>query len=434
MTQRYRGQELAIVLWGAITFAALLASYTAFRPVRDALVLDGNPDDIPWLFTATFIAAMIASPLWSRLLANRPKRRVVPLAFHVFAACAVGFAGLVAAEVAPVWVGRVFYVWGSVFNIFVVSVFWSLLNDLLGPRTAKKLYGPIAAGGTIGTIVGPALTKLLVGYIGVAGVLVMSALLLEVAVLGVWRVKKIGESLDHVPVDEPAHASALTGARQVVRSPYLLAIVGYVLCTATAATFLYLEQAHIVKDAFANRLERTEFFATLDLAIAIATLVVQTVVAAPLLALLGPGLVLCVLPLAQGVGISVLAIAPSVSVLAVIMVLSRAATHGLTRPARELLFTVVDREDKYHAKNMIDIVGYRFGDLASSWLHKGLLALGAGTTALAIAAAPLAALWIGLALVLGAGFRRRGGDASRASHEAAVAPTSDGDQREPRAR
>jgi AAA family ATP:ADP antiporter len=414
MTQRYRGQELAIILWGALTFAALLASYSAFRPVRDALVLDGKPDDIPWLFMATFLAAMIASPLWSRVLANRPKRRVVPIAFHVFAACALGFAGLVAAAVAPVTVGRVFYVWGSVFNIFVVSVFWSLLTDLLGPRTAKKLYGPIAAGGTIGTLVGPALTRLFVGHIGVAGVLVMSALLLEVAVLGAWQVRKAGESLDHAPVDEPEHASALTGVRQVARSPYLLAIVGYVLLTATAATFLYLEQAGIVKASFATRLERTEFFASLDLAIAVATLVIQTVLAAPLLSLLGPGLVLCVLPLAQGVGISVLAIAPSVTALAVIMVLSRAATHGLTRPARELLFTVVDREDKYHAKNMIDIVGYRFGDLASSWLHKGLLALGAGSTALAIAAAPIAALWIALAIALGAGFRRRGGDATKA--------------------
>lgn len=414
MTQRYRGQELAIILWGALTFAALLASYSAFRPVRDALVLDGKPDDIPWLFMATFLAAMIASPLWSRVLANRPKRRVVPIAFHVFAACALGFAGLVAAAVAPVTVGRVFYVWGSVFNIFVVSVFWSLLTDLLGPRTAKKLYGPIAAGGTIGTLVGPALTRLFVGHIGVAGVLVMSALLLEVAVLGAWQVRKAGESLDHAPVDEPEHASALTGVRQVARSPYLLAIVGYVLLTATAATFLYLEQAGIVKASFATRLERTEFFASLDLAIAVATLVIQTVLAAPLLSLLGPGLVLCVLPLAQGVGISVLAIAPSVTALTVIMVLSRAATHGLTRPARELLFTVVDREDKYHAKNMIDIVGYRFGDLASSWLHKGLLALGAGSTALAIAAAPIAALWIALAIALGAGFRRRGGDATKA--------------------
>jgi len=399
--------ELAIVGWGALTFAALLASFMAFRPVRDALVLDGNPDDIPWLFSATFIAALIASPLWSRVLSKREKRRVVPIAFHVFAGCLAGFAIVVHVAYEPVIVGRVFYVWSSVFNIFVVSVFWSLLTDLLGPATARRLYGPIAAGGTIGTIVGPLLTRLLVETIDVSGVLVMSAVLLEIAVIGAWRVKLAGESLDHTPIDAPAHADALTGLRRVAKSPYLLAIVGYVLCTATAATFLYLEQASIVKAAFADRVARTEFFASLDLWIAGATFAVQTVLAGPLLAWLGPGLVLCLLPLSQGIGISVLAAAPSITVLAIIQVISRSATHGLTRPARELLFTVVDREDKYHAKNVIDIVGYRFGDFASGWLYKGLVALSAGTTALAVAAVPLTLVWLGLAALLGKGFRAR---------------------------
>lgn len=406
MTRR-RSSELSITLWGGLTFAALLASFSAFRPVRDALVLDGNPDDIPWLFTATFIAALVASPLWSRLLSRRPKRRIVPIAFHVFALCLAVFASLVAAAVDPVIVGRVFYVWSSVFNIFVVSVFWSLLTDLLGPTTARRLYGPIAAGGTIGTILGPLLTQLLVSTIDVPGVLVMSALLLELAVIGAWRVKLAGETLEHTAEDTPAHADALTGMRRVARSPYLLAVVGYVLCTATAATFLYLEQAAIVKEAFTDRVARTEFFASLDLWIAAVTLVVQTVVAAPLLAWLGPGLVLCLLPLAQGIGISMLAAAPSIAVLATLQVISRSLTHGLTRPARELLFTVVDREDKYHAKNLIDIVGYRFGDFGSSWLHNSLVALSAGSAALAVAAVPLAAIWIGLAVVLGTGFRQR---------------------------
>lgn len=407
-----RRPELAIVGWSATTFGALLASFTAFRPVRDALVLDGSPDDIPWLFTGTFVAAMIASPLWSRLLTNRPKRRVVPIAFHVFAACALVFAWLVSAAIAPVAVGRVFYIWSSVFNLFVVSVFWSLLADLLGPSTARRLYGPIAAGGTIGALVGPLLTKLLVTTIDVPGVLVMSALLLELAVFGTWRVKLAGEASDRppedrAPEDTPAHSGLLTGASRVMRSPYLIAIVGYVLCTATAATFLYLEQATIVKQGFADRVARTDFFATLDLWIAAATLVVQTVVAGRLLGWFGPGLVLCLLPLSQGIGISLLAIAPSITVLAIVQIVSRTLTHGVTRPARELLFTVVDREDKYHAKNMIDLVGYRFGDFGSAWLHKGLVALGAGSAALAVAAVPLVAIWIGLAVALGVGFRRR---------------------------
>jgi AAA family ATP:ADP antiporter len=386
----------------------LLASFTAFRPVRDALVLDGNPDDIPWLFTATFIAVTVASPAWSALLARRQKRRVVPVAFHVFAVCALVFAWLVHEAIEPRVVGRVFYVWSSVFNLFVVSVFWSLLADLLGPNTARRLYGPIAAGGTIGAFVGPLLTKLLLSTIGLGGVLVMSAVLLELAVIGVWRTRLAGESL----APEPAVAAvptdgALTGLREVARSPFLAAIVGYVLCTACAATFMYLEQASIVREALTDRLARADFFASLDLWTAAATLACQTVLAGPLITWLGPGLVLFVLPVAQGIGISALAIAPSLGALAVVQIITRTATHGLTRPARELLFTVVDRDAKYHAKNAIDTIAYRLGDFGSSWLHKGLIAIGAGSSAIAIAALPLVVIWMSLAMLLGAGFRRR---------------------------
>jgi AAA family ATP:ADP antiporter len=288
-------------------------------------------------------------------------------------------------------------------------VFWSLLADLLGHATARRLYGPIAAGGTVGAFVGPLLTKLLLPYIGIAGILIMSAVLLEIAVIGAWRVRVLGEALEPelaIP-DPPAPAGALTGLRAVARSPYLAAIVGCVLCTACAATFMYMEQAGIVREALSGRQARAELFASIELWTAAATLAVQLVLAAPLLTWLGPGLVLLVLPVVQLVGITWLAVAPSLTVLAVAMAVSRTATHGLTRPARELLFTVVDRDAKYHAKHAIDTVAYRFGDFGSSWLHTGLVALGAGTAAVAVAAVPLVLVWVTLATVLGAGFHRR---------------------------
>ncbi len=413
MAERSWRTDAALVGWGALTFAALLASFMSFRPVRDALVLDGKPDDIPWLFLGTFVAGLVASPLWSTFLARRQKRRVVPIAFHVFAACILVFSALVRSGIDPVAVGRAFYIWSSVFNLFVVSVFWSLLADLIGPEKAKALFGPIAAGGTIGAIVGPMLTTLLVEYIGVANILVTSAVWLEVAVIGVWQLRRHGEAVAAQPVDDATPSDAATGLVRVAKSPYLIAIVGYVLCTATAATFLYLEQASIVKDAFAHlakdaaRVARTDFFGTLDTWTNITTFVVQTIIASRLLKWFGPGLVLCILPIAQLSAVIGLSTTTSLTVLAIAMVTTRAATHGLTRPARELLFTVVDREDKYHAKNAIDLVAYRFGDLGSSWLHKGLLALGAGSTALVLASVPLTIGWVALAIGLGVGFRRR---------------------------
>jgi len=405
-------------VWGAVTFAALLASYSAFRPVRDALILDGHPDDIPWVFVGTFVAVSVASPIWSALLARHPRRTFVPWAFHAFAACAVGFFFLVASRVAPVGVGRAFYIWSAVFNLFVVSVFWSLLADLLGPGTARKLYGPIAAGGTIGTVVGPLLTRLLVGTIGVAGIVLLSAVLLELAVIGVHRVRRAAERLpdEDAPdgsearqpdADRPAGGGAFTGIVQVAKTPYLAAIVGYVLCTAFAATFLYLQQAHIVSGALLDRAARTEYFASIDLWMSGLAFVLQTVIARPAIGRFGPGIVLAILPLVQLAGISVISAAPSLAALAVVQIVGRAATHGLTRPARELLFTVVSRDDKYRAKHAIDTIGYRLGDVSSGWLYSALEALGAGSGALVVAAMPLVAIWLGFAAILGVGFRRR---------------------------
>lgn len=401
--------------WAAFTFAALLASYTAFRPVRDALILDGDPDQLPWVFIATFAAISIASPVWSALLAGRAPRRFVPWAFHGSSVCAVGFFLAVRAGVAPISVGRVFYIWSAVFNLFVVSVFWSLLADLLGPDTARRLYGPIAAGGTIGTLVGPLLTSALVGSVGVAGVLVGSALLLEFAAFGVGQVRRRAAVLplhaepgaEGPPPDDPPGGGAFTGIAHVARSPYLSAIVGYVVCTAFAATFLYLAQAELVKLALPDRVARTSYFASIDLWQAALTFALQAAIAAPALSRFGPGAVLAVLPIVQTLGLSVLTLAPSLGVLAVVQVLGRSATHGLTRPARELLFTVVSRDDKYRAKHAIDTIGYRLGDVSSSWLRKGLIALTGGGAALLGASLPLVVVWLALAAVLGVGFRRR---------------------------
>lgn len=392
--------ELAIAAWGAVTFGALLASFMALRPVRDALVLEGNPDAIPWLFTGTFVLVMLVTPLWGKAVARRP-RRVVPIAFHAFAVMALVFFALIRSEVAPVTVGHVFYMWSAVFNIFVVSVFWSLLADLLGPQTARTLYGPIAAGGTIGGLVGPALTKLLVADVGVAGILVVTSVLLELAVVGTLQLRRIGETLDRGrQTDEPLPEGPLAGVRSLARSRYLLAIAGFVLCTTAAGTFVYLAQADIAKVALSDKLARTDFFATIDVWVNAGTLGCQLVLAPTMLRWLGPGPLLFVLPCVQGVGIWSLAAAPTLATLVIVQIAGRIITHGLNRPARELLFTVVSRDEKYRAKNVIDTLVFRLGDTVSSWIH-------AGVTTVALVAAPLVLAWLSLAAVLGAGFRRR---------------------------
>lgn len=184
-------------------------------------------------------------------------------------------------------------------------------------------------------------------------------------------------------------------------------LAGFVLCTAIAGILLYLAQADIVKHAIPDRHARTDFFATIDLWVNGLTLVIQLAVAGPLIKRIGPGIVLCLLPLAQGIGVAALVAAPTLATLVTVQVIGRTLTHGLTRPARELLFTVVSRDDKYRAKNAIDLLVFRFGDFSSAWLYRGLVDVGAGGVALTAAAVPLTAIWIALALVLGVGFRRR---------------------------
>lgn len=400
--------EWIVAAWSAITFGALLTAIMVSRPVRDSLALEGDPDQIPWLFTGTFAAFLISVPMWSKSVAKAP-RHVVPRAFHSIAAVSLVFFGLMYTNTAPVETGYAFYIWSSVYNMLVVSAFWSLLADLTDHKIATKLYGPISAGGTIGAFAGPALTRFALEYVDVSFMFLLIAAALELAVIGVHQVRKYGALLRHDPqAEHPLPDDPWAGLKHVKRNPYLRTIAGFVICTSAAATFVYLAQADIVKDAFGkDRNARTAFFANVELWTQSLTFIVQLLLARPLLAWLGPGIVLCVLPLAQGAGMLALAAAPTLATLVIVQVTSRTATHGLTRPARELLFTVVGRDEKYRGKHVIDTLVLRFGDFASSWLYTGLVAISAGAVTLTVAAIPLTIAWLALALALGVGFRRR---------------------------
>ncbi|MBK9035480.1 MAG: MFS transporter [Myxococcales bacterium] len=397
-----RPDEVAAALWAALTFCAILTATSLLRPVRDALVLDGDPAFIPWLFTATFIAMLALAPPWGALVARQPRGRLVAWVHRSFAVQLLIFAALVHGGVRPLVVGKVFYVWVSVMNLFGVSVFWSLCADLLRPEKGRRLFAPIAAGGTAGALLGPIVTRALAHEIEPALLLIIAALLLEAAV---WSAHAL---VQHVPSAPPAPTglggSAFAALPRLVRSPYLLGIGGYALCTACLATFVYLRQAGIVKEALPDRAARTAFFANVELATAVATMVLQLVITARLLRWLGVGLVLAALPLVQGLGVVALVAAPSLAMAIAVSASGRAATHALARPSRELLFTALPREDKYRAKNVIDTLVYRFGDFSSAWLHHGLVAAGVAVTAVAV---PLAAGWAALALALGRGHRRR---------------------------
>jgi AAA family ATP:ADP antiporter len=403
-----RPGEGAAVAWAGVAFFAILTSYYVLRPVRDAFVLDSDPNFIPWLWTATFIAMTVIAAPWGWLVAKLPRARFIPIVYRAIAAQLLVFAALIHWNVETLVVGRVFYVWLSVFNLFVVSVFWSLCADIARPEQGRRLFGPIAAGGTAGALVGPILTRTLVHHVGLAVLMLVAVALLEAAV---WCAHGIDRNAPRMKPAETAAksdqrigGSSWDGLDGLTRSNYLGGIAVYALCAATLATFIYLRQAGIVKAAIPDRDQRTVFFADIDLWMGIATLAIQVLLTARLLRWIGVGAVLALVPFAQGIGAFVLDQWPSLTVAVVVSASGRAMTHALSRPGRELLFTAVPREDKYKSKNVIDTLIYRFGDVGSAWLFRGLALVGVAAVAVAV---PVAGAWAVLSFALGVGFRRR---------------------------
>jgi len=392
------------VAWAFAYFFLLLASYYILRPLRDEMGIAGGLSKLPWVFTATFAAMLVAVPLFGALSARLPRRRLLPLVYGFFVVNLLLFHAAFQVTAWHEWTARVFFVWVSVFNLFVVSVFWSFMVDLFRSDQGKRLFGLIAAGGTAGAITGPALAAVLVAPVGPVNLLLISALMLGGSIVCIHR---LGRWADSQPAStrpaagEPLGGSIWSGIVLVVRSPYLLAIALFVLLFTTLATFVYFEQAHIVAQSFTDSAGRTRFFALLDLAVNVLTIAVQALVTSRLLTRFGVAATLALMPFISAIGFTLLALTPVLAVLAGFQVLRRAGEYSVTRPTRELLFTISDRETKYKAKNAIDTLVYRGGDAIAGWLFTGLKGLGLGLAGIAWLAVPLSFAWTVLAVWLG---------------------------------
>ena len=395
------GERTALMLGFAFHFC-VLASYYLVRPLRDALGLEGGADKLQWLFTATFVVMLLMVPVFGALASRLPATRFVPLIYRVIAASMLVFGVLIANRIAPVAVGRVFFVWISIYNLFIVSIFWSVLVDRFSSEQGRRLFGFIAAGGTLGTFIGPLLAATMATRLGPVALTVAAALLLEVAVRCYRALlsRTQSQSGSRLIEDRRMGGSMLAGITLITRSPYLLGLVLFMLLHTSAATLLYFEQGRIVGGSYADVASRTQFFAVVDLIVSALTLIFQLLLTAPLIRLVGVGGALVALPLATIVAFSAMALAPVPATVALAQGLRRAVEFAIVRPAREVLWTVVSREEKYKAKNVIETLVYRGGDAASGWLSVGLTALGAGFGLVALVIVPFAGLWGWLCLWL----------------------------------
>jgi ATP:ADP antiporter, AAA family len=398
--------EAAPALWSFGYFFCVLASYYLLRPVRDAMGAARGTEQLPWLFTGTFLAMVLAVPVFGALAARAPRRTLLPLVYAFFIACILLLFALLSGAAAPSWAPAAFFIWLSVFNLFVVSVFWSFMADVWREDQARRVFGFIAAGGSAGALLAPAFAAAMAPRIGPVNLLPIAAAILAGALLCIARLRRRAVARGAATDDATAvGGGALAGITLVLRSRYLLGICVFMALATTLSTFVYFLQAHIVRGA--DLAERTAVFATMDLAVNALTIGTQLFVTARLIARLGLPRTLPFLPALSLAGFATLVAAPTAAVLVTFQVARRAAQYAITGPARELLFTVVTREEKYKAKNFIDTVVYRGGDAVSSWAFAGLTGLGLGMTGVALIALPLTAVWIVVAVSLGRAEERR---------------------------
>jgi AAA family ATP:ADP antiporter len=420
-----RPSETRAMWTSFVFFFFVLSSYFILRPIRDAVAVTTGVTRLPWLFAGTLIVMLIANPLFSSLVVRFPVRRFVPITYQFFVANLLVFFFIMRTtatqqSLGPYWVGIVFYLWTSVYNLFITSVFWCLMADVFRSEQAKRLFGFIGVGGTLGSITGSAVTAMLAPRLGTVNLLLVSVALLESAAIIVSRFPAAASDASRQPSptdDRPIGGTVWAGITSLMRSPYLLGIGGFQILFTIGSTLLYFEQTDIVGRYFTGAAERTAVLARIEFAVQTLTVLTQILLTGRVIRWLGIAATLALLPAMTVVGFTALGAAPVLATLVVFIVLRRGTNFGLTNPAVEVLFTVVPREDKYKAKSFIETFVYRAGDQIGAWTYKLFVALGLGVSGAAFAAVPFGVIWLGLGLWLG---RRQGQFAAAERRETPV--------------
>ena len=380
------------------TFFSVLCGYFVLRPVRDEIGARAGIEQLPWLFTGTFVATLLLVPLFGFVVARVPRRVIATATYFLCAALLLlTYGGLQGGWGTMIAWGVGLFIGISVLNLFIISVFWSLMADSYEEGEARRMYGIIATGGTAGAIAGPALTAFLAPKIGPMNLLPISAAFLTLAAILTTLVPRRAE----VAPQQKIGGNIFAGIGLTLRSPRLLRIALIIVCYTTVSTILYLEQADIVKKSISDSGERTRFFALLDLTNNILIVAVQALITSRVLTKLGVRTALVAAPALIGTGLAALALFPRLYLIAALQVVHRVGEHGFTRPGREVLYTVVDPESRYKAKNFIDTFVYRGNDALVAWLIGALHAAGAGLATIALMGVGVTAGWAANGYTLG---------------------------------
>jgi ATP:ADP antiporter, AAA family len=390
-------QERSALMWSFLFFFCLLLGYYILRSVREAMIAADGTRLIPTVFTSVFFCMLALTPVYGAIVSRFPRRRFLPVVYGVVIFSLVGFSLAFSSSAPQAWVTLAFAVFLSVINLFTDSVFWSFMSDIFVTSQARRFYGIIAAGGTAGAIVGPVITRLVVVRLGVPNLLLLSACFYGGCLVCIFRLMPWARAQEarrnFHDGEQLIGGSVLAGFRLVVSKPLLFALVLFMFFGVSIGTLLYNEQAAVVGARHLSDAARTEYFAGIDLGVNVVALSMQLLVARLLLTRFGVGPMLLIPAVLMVAGMGSLALWFSGSLLAIVQIVTRGLSFSFIKPARESLFTQVDRESRYKAKNFIDTVVYRGGDMATSWSYYALAAVGLGLPA-------LAGLWVIVAIIL----------------------------------
>ena len=411
-------EELPAVAWSFVYFFCILSAYYMLRSVREAMAIVSGVENIPWLFTGTFVVMMIAAPVFGWVASRYPRKIFLPWVYYFFIAnILIFFAVFTYAQsydLSQVWISRLFFVWLSVFNLFVVSVFWSFMADIYSKTQSRRLFGVISAGGSSGALIGPLVTSALVVPIGFQNLLPLSALLLLFGVYCVYRLRHWVRQQQLVDTDESGISveskkaiggSAWAGIKFVFTKPFFAAIAIALVCANFLGVATYMYMAEMVSVTFEGTDRQTQVFALMDSLINAMSFIGQLLIVKHSVRKLGIGWTLALLPLVSVVGFALLAMNPTFIIVAGLQILRRSITFGLSKPTNDMLYSVVSPEAKYKAKNFIETAVYRGGDLVSSWTIRAIG--GIGLSGVAVVCVPIAMIWTALALWIGREYKRR---------------------------
>lgn len=391
-------------------FFLILCSYYIIRPIRDEMVIANGIGNIQWILLATVITLILLTPIFGWVTTKFKTKQFLSYCILFFASHLIGFYFLFSVDDRPAIVTQAFYVWVNVFNMFIVSLFWSFMNDVFSKQQVKRLFAFIAAGGTAGAICGPIITRSLVENVGLAPLLLISATILAASVsLVLWLIRWQNDDYDessttHQVKDKALRGGVMGGFTLIARSPYLAGICVFILLYATSITFVQIRQAELIAQAYTIPEQRTQLFATIDLVVNVLVLFFQLFLTSRIINWLGFSRTLIIVPLGITIGFGVMAIAPILAVMISVEIFRRVGDYAVMKPAREMLFSVVSREEKYKAKNFIDTTILRTGSASSSWIYKGVGSLGIQGMGIASISIALGLAWCFISFWLGKQF------------------------------